>query len=77
VKNSDAEKTDNPRTSRAALVALHTRWLTAAGASVAPGTPVEINPLFAGNVAELRRKIAPGTKIDQPTYFAPNGPRVV
>jgi UDP-N-acetylglucosamine/UDP-N-acetylgalactosamine diphosphorylase len=75
VKNSDAEKTDNPRTSKAALVALHTKWLTAAGASVAPGVPVEINPLFAASARELREKITPGTKIDQPAYFAPDGPR--
>lgn len=76
VKNSDAEKTDNPRTSRAALAALHTRWLIEAGATITPGTPVEINPLFAGNVAELREKLPPGMTIDRPTYFAPDGPQV-
>jgi UDP-N-acetylglucosamine/UDP-N-acetylgalactosamine diphosphorylase len=77
VKNSDSEKTDNPRTSKTALIALHTKWLTEAGASVAPDVPVEINPLFAGNVAELRGKIASGSKIEQPTYFAPDGPRAI
>ena len=75
VKNSDDEKTDNPRTSKAAIVALHTRWLREAGANVANGIPVEINPLWAGNADEVKRCIQPGTVIDRPTYFDPDGPQ--
>jgi UDP-N-acetylglucosamine/UDP-N-acetylgalactosamine diphosphorylase len=75
VKNSAAERTDNPRTSKAALIALHTRWLREAGATVAGGVPVEINPLWAGNADEVCQRIQPGIVIDRPTYFAPDGPR--
>lgn len=75
VKNSDAEATDNPRTSKAALIAQHTRWLREAGVTIAEGTPVEINPLWAGNADEVRQRVQPGTVIDRPTYFAPEGPR--
>jgi UDP-N-acetylglucosamine/UDP-N-acetylgalactosamine diphosphorylase len=75
VKNSDDEQTDNPRTSKAAMVALHARWLREAGAKVADGVAVEINPLWAGNADEVRRRIKPGTVIDRPTYFAPQGPQ--
>lgn len=77
VKNSDADKTDNATTSKRALVALHARWLREAGATVADGVAVEINPLWAGNADEVRNRIQPGTLIDRPTYFAPDGPRTV
>lgn len=75
VKNSDDEQTDNPRTAKAAMIALHTRWLREAGAKVADGTPVEINPLWAGNAEEVKQRSSPGTIIDCPTYFAPQGPQ--
>ncbi|MEX2176947.1 MAG: UTP--glucose-1-phosphate uridylyltransferase [Pirellulaceae bacterium] len=75
VKNSNADRTDNPRTSQAALVALHTRWLREAGARVADGTPVEINPLWAAGPDEVRSRVRPGLAIDRPTYFAPDGPQ--
>ena len=75
VKNSDDDKTDNPRTSKAAMIALHTRWLSEAGAKVAVGVPVEINPLWAGNSDEVGQRIAPNTIIGRPTYFAPDGPQ--
>jgi len=39
LKNSDAEKTDNPTTCRRALFNLHKCWLTAAGAILVNGTP--------------------------------------
>lgn len=77
VKNSDDEKTDNPRSARAAMVALHTRWLREAGARVAGGVPVEINPLWAANADDVRRRGVSGMQIDKPTYFAPDGPRAV
>ena len=77
VKNSDDEQTDNPRTSKAAIVALHKRWLREAGAKVAEGVGVEINPLWAGNAEEVRQRVKLGTEIDNPTYFAPDGPQTV
>lgn len=75
VKNSDAEATDNPRTARAALMALHRRWLREAGIRVADDVPVEINPLWASTPAQIAARLPRGTIIDQPTYFAPEGPR--
>ncbi|HTQ39455.1 MAG TPA: UTP--glucose-1-phosphate uridylyltransferase [Pirellulales bacterium] len=69
VKNPPGERSESPDTCRAALIALHRQWLTAAGANVAPDVPVEIGPLFALDAAELRAKIPPGTTIDKPTYL--------
>jgi len=77
VKNSDAEGADNPRTARAALVALHRRWLREAGVEVADDVPVEINPLWASSPEEIAARLPSGTVVDRPTYFAPEGPRPV
>lgn len=77
VKNSDGEETDNPRLAKAAIQALHRRWLQAAGVKVADTVPVEINPLFATSPAELAAKLDKNTTISKPTYFAPQGPGVL
>ena len=69
VKNAPGERHDTPEAVQAAMIALHTEWLRLAGATVAPGTPVEISPLFALDAAELAGKIAPGLHVTQPTYF--------
>jgi UDP-N-acetylglucosamine/UDP-N-acetylgalactosamine diphosphorylase len=74
VKNADEAGRDTPRTSRAAMVDLFTRWLQDAGASVADGVPVEIHPLFALDAAELAAKIEPGLHVGQPRFFADEGP---
>src|SRR5439155_8643161 len=71
VKNSDDEPTDNPRTAKAVMMALHRRWLREAGAKIADNVPVEINPLWASTVDEIRSRLAVGTIISKPTYFAP------
>jgi UDP-N-acetylglucosamine/UDP-N-acetylgalactosamine diphosphorylase len=76
VKNSDSEATDNPRTARGMMIALHRRWLREAGATVADETPVEINPLWARNAEEVKRRLPANMVIDEPTYFSPAGPRV-
>ena len=77
VKNSDDEATDNPRTARAAMIALHRRWLREAGVKIGDDTAVEINPLWAAGPEEVRRRMQPGTVIDRPTYFSPDGPTQV
>lgn len=69
VKNPPGDQRDSPDTCRAAMVALHRQWLTAASANVAPNVPVEISPLFALDAAELCGKIKPGPAITKPTYF--------
>jgi UDP-N-acetylglucosamine/UDP-N-acetylgalactosamine diphosphorylase len=77
VKNSDDEPTDNPRLAKEAIVSLQRDLLRQAGAGVDSDVPVEINPLWAGTVDEIRQKLQPGTRITEPTYFAPDGPRVI
>ncbi|HEX5103171.1 MAG TPA: UTP--glucose-1-phosphate uridylyltransferase, partial [Pirellulaceae bacterium] len=77
VKNSDDEPTDNPRLAKLAMMSLDRERLRQAGALVADNVPVEINPLWAGTVEELRGRLARGTIIDQPTYFSPDGPRLI
>jgi UDP-N-acetylglucosamine/UDP-N-acetylgalactosamine diphosphorylase len=73
VKNAPGEKQDTPEAVQAAMIALHSQWLREAGATVAPGTPVEISPLFALDPAELVGKIARGLQVTQPTYFVKHG----
>ena len=69
VKNSDDEPTDNPKSAKAAMIAQAQHRLRAAGMEVADDIPVEINPLWASTVDEIRKRLAPGTKVEQPTYF--------
>jgi UDP-N-acetylglucosamine/UDP-N-acetylgalactosamine diphosphorylase len=76
VKNSDDDSTDNPRLAKAAMIALHRRWLAEAGAKLAPGVAVEINPLWARDADEVKRQLPQGAIIDEPTYFSPEGTRV-
>ena len=52
VKNAPGEKQDTPEAVQAAMIALHTQWLRQAGATVEPGVPVEIGPLFALDAAD-------------------------
>lgn len=70
VKNAPGESRDSPDTCRTAMIALYRQWLEAAGAKVAPGTPVEISPLFALDQEDVKAKIKPGVTIDKPTYFS-------
>ena len=77
VKNSDEEATDNPRTAKSAMMALHRRWLRAAGADIADDVPVEINPLWASTIEEIRHRLAADKSIRQPTYFSPTGPQTI
>jgi len=69
VKNAPGSPSDSPETVQAQMIALHRQWLTAAGASVAPGVAVEISPSFALDAAELATKIEPGLQVTEPRYF--------
>jgi UDP-N-acetylglucosamine/UDP-N-acetylgalactosamine diphosphorylase len=73
VKNAPGELQDTPEAVQAAMIALHASWLRSAGATVAPGTPVEISPLYALDAEELAGKLAPGLQVTQPAYFAKQG----
>jgi len=60
---------DSPETSRAAIVALHTKWLEAAGATVKAGIDVEISPLFALDAEDVKHKIEAGTEFNEAVYL--------
>lgn len=69
LKNAPGAKTDSPEWVRAQMIAQATRWLTAAGAKVAPNTPVEISPLHGYDAETVKANTKPGTTIDKPTYL--------
>jgi len=69
VKNESGQPTETAETARAAMIAQHTRWLQAAGATIEEGVTVEINPLFANRAKELAKKIEPGLHVTEATYF--------
>lgn len=69
VKNADGAPSDTPAASEAAMIAVAKRWLSEAGASVAPEVKVEIHPSFALDAQELRSRLAPGTRIAEDTYL--------
>ena len=73
IKNDSGAATDSPVTAAKALVRKHASWLREAGATVADGTVVEINPLFALDASELKDRIAPGLRVDRPTCFGAQG----
>lgn len=56
LKNAPGSERDSPERVRAQMIALHRRWLEQAGARVAPGVAVEINPLFALDADEVALK---------------------
>ena len=71
LKNAPGANADTPEHVRAAMVAEHRCWLTAAGVEVADGVQVEISPLFALDAEDVSAKVAPGTQVTHETYFRP------
>ena len=79
VKN--AEGVDSPATSRRDQVCRAARWLQAIGVEVPttadgePAATLEISPLFAANLEQLRDRAVPVKKVrnGQVVYFGPNG----
>ncbi|HEY2411474.1 MAG TPA: UTP--glucose-1-phosphate uridylyltransferase [Pirellulaceae bacterium] len=69
VKNSDEEPTDNPRLAKEAMMAQGRRQLRAAEVDVADNVAVEISPLWASTVDQIRERLHPATRIDTATYF--------
>ncbi|HEY1064787.1 MAG TPA: UDPGP type 1 family protein [Pirellulales bacterium] len=67
LKNATGDS--SPETVKQQIVSLARKMLTEAGAIVATEAPVEISPLFALDVEELRGKLTPGAQIDRPTYL--------
>jgi UDP-N-acetylglucosamine/UDP-N-acetylgalactosamine diphosphorylase len=71
VKNAPGEPRDTPESVQAQMIALHRRWLEAAGAKVARDAVVEISPLFALDEWEVRGRIGPGTVVEGRRLFGP------
>jgi UDP-N-acetylglucosamine/UDP-N-acetylgalactosamine diphosphorylase len=71
LKNGVGANKDSPEIVRAAMVALHASWLRGAGVDVAPGTAVEISPLWALDAHDVARRVGPNMKIHAPTYLTP------
>lgn len=69
VKNPDGAVADTPAMARAAIADLHRSWLERAGARLAPGIQVEINPRFSLSASELAEKIPANLQIDADRYF--------
>ncbi len=69
VKNADGAENDTPKLAREAMVSQHRRWLEAAGATVAEGVQVEINPQFSLTPEQLAEKIPPNLSIEADRYF--------
>jgi len=72
VKNATGQ--DSLITARKDISRLHLQWLREAGAQTAPGQdpepdPVEISPLYALDLQELKAKIAPGLVIRPGLYL--------
>ena len=71
LKNAEGAAKDTAATAQAAMVAQHVSWLEAAGARVAPGIKVEINPRFAADPEELIGAVTAGSVISEDRYFGP------
>lgn len=69
VKNADQEATDNPRTAKTAMMEQARRRLRAAGVQIGDDIAVEISPLWADTVDEIRQRLPVGTQVHNPTYF--------
>jgi len=69
LKNASGAAEDTPELARAQMVRLATERLHQAGAVVRPGVDVEISPLYALDADELKKKINPGTYVDEKKYF--------
>ncbi len=69
VKNANGAPTDTPELAMAAISDLHASWLRKAGAKIADGVKVEINPRFALNFDALSGKLPANLTITEDKYF--------
>ncbi|QDT13274.1 UTP--glucose-1-phosphate uridylyltransferase [Planctomycetes bacterium K23_9] len=69
VKNADGAETDTPKLSRQAISDLHASWLQKAGATLAPGVMVEINPRYSLFPEQLAEKLNANLQISSDQYF--------
>jgi UDP-N-acetylglucosamine/UDP-N-acetylgalactosamine diphosphorylase len=71
LKNASGAVSDTPETTRAAIVRESQRMLEQAGAMVLDNVLVEVSPLFALDIDEMKSQIKPGLVIASDTYFGP------
>lgn len=71
VKNADGAAKDTPASVKRQMVALHRRWLQAAGAEVAANADVEIRPGFALDAEEVAARLALPCRVETSRLFEP------
>jgi UDP-N-acetylglucosamine/UDP-N-acetylgalactosamine diphosphorylase len=74
VKNAPGDAHDTPESVQAQMIELHKQWLAGAAASVEPGVPIEISPLFAIDESDVARRQREGRlsselHVTQPQFF--------
>jgi len=69
VKNAEGAAGETPSTTKAALVALHKRWLTGAGVEVAESAAVEIHPSVAHDPETVKQRLATLAPITHDLYL--------
>ena len=69
LKNAPGAPKDTPEYVKQFMVNQHREWLEAAGAKVAEGVVVEIDPSWAVDADQVAKRVASGTEITEPTYF--------
>lgn len=69
VKNASGAKKDSPESARSQMVALHRKWLTAAGAEIAANVDVEIRPTFALDAEQVAARIELPCVVKEATLF--------
>ncbi len=69
LKNAPPAKTETAEWVRAAMTNLYRRWLEQAGGTLAAGADLEINPKFALDGEELKRRLPAGTHFSESAYL--------
>ncbi|QDU54698.1 UTP--glucose-1-phosphate uridylyltransferase [Aeoliella mucimassa] len=69
LKNAPGAAKDTPEYVQQFMVNQHKEWLEAAGAKVADGVAVEIDPTWAVDADDVAKKVAAGTEITEPTLL--------
>jgi UDP-N-acetylglucosamine/UDP-N-acetylgalactosamine diphosphorylase len=69
LKNAPPATTETADWVRAAMSGQFRKWIEQSGCRVAAGVPVEIHPCFALDAEELKGRLEPGQRFDQPVWL--------
>lgn len=69
VKNASGSESETRETAQAAMVHWDRQKLRSGGVVVDEGVEVEVNPLWALDAAEVKRKVSKGLRVSRPRYF--------